>query len=100
MKAVDLLALLEKNIWVVAPVEYGDDKRDIPCKDSQGDVTCAAAVELEKTWVMEGETRVVGEEIGMFCKSLSGCTFCGIGGGGMVRNVGSFLDQEDYEKDS
>ena len=38
-------------------------------------MTCAAAVELEKTCVMEGETRVVGEEMGMSCKSLSDCSF-------------------------
>ena len=37
--------------------------------------------------MMDGETRVIGEESGMVCKSLSDCTFCGIGGGDMTGEV-------------
>ena len=38
--------------------------------------------------MIDGETRVVGEERGMFCKSVVGCTFCSIGGEGMLEEFG------------
>ena len=38
--------------------------------------------------MIDGVTRVVGEETGMFCESVVGCTICGTGGGGMLEEFG------------